>query len=386
MLVKLTNQPMAYAWGSRTLISDYFGIPATGEPMAEIWFGTHDGSPTQVQEVDANLKDLRIARGKPEALPYLLKILAAEKPLSIQAHPNPAQAVEGFARENDAGIALTDTKRNYKDDKPKPEMIYALSESFDALVGFADPRLIIEKFSEILEATKSEQVTVVLEKWVKDLAVPEGLRKVFLETLSSPDCDSSFISEIVDAADQCPSLVDLVTHLNTHHGLDRGIISSLLLNHVSLRRGEAIFVPAGMPHAYLQGLGIEVMVASDNVLRGGLTPKHIDVQELAEVLVFEPTTPETTKVRKLAVGLEKFEIPTIEFDFYHVQVGSTNLLMDMELTGDAIILCTSGAIAVSSSLDERVVIDKGEAAYLSDDARVFSITGNGEAFLAIASK
>ena len=386
MLVKLTNQPMDYAWGSRTLISDYFGIPATGEPMAEIWFGTHDGSPTQVQEVDSNLKDLRIARGKPEALPYLLKILAAEKPLSIQAHPNPAQAIAGFARENDAGISLTDPKRNYKDDKPKPEMIYALSESFDALVGFADPRLITEKFTEILEATKSEQVTAVLEKWIKDLAEPDGLQKVFLETLSSPDCDSNFISEIVDAADQCPSLVDLVTHLSTHHGLDRGIVSSLLLNHVSLRRGEAIFVPAGMPHAYLQGLGIEVMVASDNVLRGGLTPKHIDVQELAEVLVFEPTTPETTKVRKLAVGLEKFEIPTREFDFYHVQVGSANLLMDMELTGDAIILCTSGAIAVSSSLDERVVIDRGEAAYLSDDARVFSITGNGEAFMAISSK
>ena len=386
MLVKLTNQPMDYAWGSRTLISDYFGIPATGEPMAEIWFGTHDGSPTQVQEVDVTLKDLRIARGKPQALPYLLKILAAEKPLSIQAHPNPAQAIEGFARENNAGIALTDPNRNYKDDKPKPEMIYALSESFDALVGFADPRLIIEKFTEILEATKSELVTAVLEKWIQDLAQPDGLRKVFLETLSSPNCDSNFISEIVDAADQCPALVDLVTHLTTHHGLDRGIVSSLLLNHVSLRRGEAIFVPAGMPHAYLQGLGIEVMVASDNVLRGGLTPKHIDVKELAEVLVFEPTTPETTKVRKLSVGLEMFEIPTNEFDFYHIQVGSANLLMDMELTGDAIILCTSGAIAVSSSLDERVVIDRGEAAYLSDDARVFSITGNGEAFMAIASK
>jgi mannose-6-phosphate isomerase len=377
---------MDYAWGSRTLISDYFGIPATGEPMAEIWFGTHDGSPTQVQEVDVTLKDLRIARGKPQALPYLLKILAAEKPLSIQAHPNPAQAIEGFARENNAGIALTDPNRNYKDDKPKPEMIYALSESFDALVGFADPRLIIEKFTEILEATKSELVTAVLEKWIQDLAQPDGLRKVFLETLSSPNCDSNFISEIVDAADQCPALVDLVTHLTTHHGLDRGIVSSLLLNHVSLRRGEAIFVPAGMPHAYLQGLGIEVMVASDNVLRGGLTPKHIDVKELAEVLVFEPTTPETTKVRKLSVGLEMFEIPTNEFDFYHIQVGSANLLMDMELTGDAIILCTSGAIAVSSSLDERVVIDRGEAAYLSDDARVFSITGNGEAFMAIASK
>jgi len=384
--VKLTNQPLDYAWGSTTLISDHFGLASTGEPMAEIWFGTHDGSPTQVVGLDISLHDLLLARGKDARLPFLLKILAAEKPLSIQAHPNEEQAIAGFAKENAAGLELTASNRNYKDDKPKPELIVALSESFEALVGFADPRLIAEIFEELLEATSSEKLTRVLTAWIADLDKPSGTQKVFLDTLSSYDCDDQFITELIDAAEQCPSLVELISHLTTHHDLDRGIVSSLLLNHVSLSKGEAIFVPAGMPHAYLSGLGVEVMIASDNVLRGGLTPKHIDIAELAKVLVFETTNPTPARVRKIAVGLEQFEIPTNEFNFYRAAVGSNNLLVDINLPGDAVILCTSGAIAVSNSLGEREVIDRGEAAFLSDDARVFSLTGNGEAFIAITAK
>jgi len=386
VLVKLTNQPMDYAWGSTTLISDYFGLPATGKSMAEIWFGTHDGSPTQVVGLETSLHDLLLARGKQARLPFLLKILAAAAPLSIQAHPNPEQAIEGFARENAAGLAITDPARNYKDDKPKPEMIVALSDQFEALVGFADARLVKEVFAEIIEASKSERVIAVLTRWIAELAETSGIHSVFMETLTSPDCDSEFVSEVIDAAEQCPSLVDLVSRLSTHHGLDRGILSALMLNHVSLAKGEAMYVPAGMPHAYLSGLGVEVMVASDNVLRGGLTPKHIDIAELSKVLVFEPTTPNQVQVRKLAVGLEKFEIPTPNFDFYRATVSSSNLLMDINLPGDAVILCTSGAIAVSDSLDEREVINSGEAAYLSGDARVFSLAGNGEAFIAITSE
>jgi len=384
--VKLTNQPLDYAWGSTTLVSDYFGVPPTGEPMAEIWFGTHDGSPTQVIGLGTSLHDLLLARGKEARLPFLLKILAAEKPLSIQAHPNAEQAIEGFARENDAGLALSAADRNYKDDKPKPELIVALSKSFEALVGFADPRLIAEKFAEILEASSSEKLNKVLTGWITDLGNSGGIEKVFMETLTAAECDDQFISDLVDAAEQCPSLVELVSHLTTHHGLDRGIVSALLLNHFSLSIGEALFVPAGMPHAYLSGLGVEVMIASDNVLRGGLTPKHIDIPELAKVLVFEANNPAPTKFSRLAVGLEQFDFPTSEFSFYRAEVGSNNLLVDLNLPGDAIILCTSGAIAVSNSLGEREVIDKGEAAYLSADARVFSLAGNGQAFIAITSK
>jgi mannose-6-phosphate isomerase len=385
MLVKLTNQPMDYAWGSPNLISDYFGVEPTGKPMAEIWFGTHDGSPTQVKDLDVSLQDLRVARGMPDRLPFLLKILAAAAPLSIQAHPNPVQAKEGFAKENAAGIAITDSKRNYKDDKAKPEMIVALTETFEALVGFSDTRLIIERFAEIREASSSERLNRLLTKWSELLELEDGLRQVCLETLSSTELDEQLISDLVDAAEQCPSLVDLVTHLSTHHGFDRGIVTALLMNYVVLSKGEAAFVPAGMPHAYLSGLGVEIMLASDNVLRGGLTPKHIDVVELAKVLVFEETEAKPVQVRKLAVGLEEFDIPTPEFHFYRATLSANNLLVDLNLPGDAIVLCTSGAVAVSSSKGEREVINPAEAAFISGDARTFSLAGNGEAFIAISA-
>ena len=385
MLVKLTNQALDYAWGSKNLIPDYFGIAATGKPMAEVWFGTHDGSPTKVLGLDISLHDLLSAQGRTDRLPYLLKILAAGAPLSIQAHPNPEQAIKGFAKENALGLAITAGNRNYKDDKAKPEMIVSLTETFEALVGFADARLVSEKFAELIEVSQSAKLKNVLTRWISFLGEPDGIHKVTLETLSSTDCDAEFITDLIDAAEQCPSLVDLVSHLAFHHGTDRGIATALLLNHMILNNGEAVFVPAGMPHAYLSGLGVEVMLASDNVLRGGLTPKHIDVAELAEVLVFEQNSPSVAKTSTLAVGLERFDLPTPEFEFYRAQVGSNNMLVDLNLPGDAIVLCTQGAVAVSNSKGEREVINSGEAAFISGDARTFSLAGNGTAFIAVTS-
>jgi mannose-6-phosphate isomerase len=385
VLVKLTNQALDYAWGSKNLVPDYFGIEATGKPMAEVWFGTHDGSPTKVIGLDISLHDLLSAQGRTDRLPYLLKILAAGAPLSIQAHPNPEQAIKGFAKENALGLAITAGNRNYKDDKAKPEMIVSLTETFEALVGFADARLVSEKFAELLEVSQSAKLKNVLTRWISFLGEPDGIRKVTLETLSSTDCDAEFITDLIDAAEQCPSLVDLVSHLAFHHGTDRGIATALLLNHMILNKGEAVFVPAGMPHAYLSGLGVEVMLASDNVLRGGLTPKHIDVAELAEVLVFEQNSPSVAKTSTLAVGLERFDLPTPEFEFYRAQVGSNNMLVDLNLPGDAIVLCTQGAVAVSNSKGEREVINSGEAAFISGDARTFSLAGNGTAFIAVTS-
>jgi mannose-6-phosphate isomerase len=386
MLVKLMNQPMEYAWGSIELIPDYFGIQSTGKPMAEIWFGTHDGSPTEVVGENKSLHQLLQEQGKSDRLPFLLKILAAEAPLSIQAHPNPAQAVEGFARENAAGIPISASNRNYKDDRAKPELIVALTERFDALVGFSAPSLIQEKLAELIEVSTSTKLNSVLTRWIALLDSSDGVRKVFLDALTSSDCDESFVSDLIDAAEQCPALVDLVVHLAEHHGKDRGIATALLMNHMSIKRGEAVFVPAGMPHAYLSGLGVEVMLASDNVLRGGLTPKHIDVQELANVLVFETTEPELVSTKSLAVGFEKFDIPTPEFDFYRATVGSSNLLVDLNLPGDAIVLCTEGSVAVSNSQGEREVINSGEAAFMAGDARTFSLAGNGTVFIAVSSK
>jgi mannose-6-phosphate isomerase len=367
-------------------MTDYLGIPATGEPMAEIWFGTHDGSPTEVVGSNDSLKSILAKNGRDSSLPFLLKILAAEAPLSIQAHPNPDQARIGFAKENALGLAIDATNRNYKDDKAKPELIVSLTQEFDALVGFADQALIQEKFAELVQASSSENLTKVLERWIDLLETSDGLRKVFVETLTSKDVDEDFISELIDAAEQCPALVDLVVHLAEHHGKDRGIATALLMNRMTLSRGEGVFVPAGMPHAYLSGLGVEVMLASDNVLRGGLTPKHIDVEELEHVLLFEATQPELVQTKTLAVGFEKFQIPTPEFSFYRATVGSTNLLADINLPGDAIVLCTDGSVALSNSQGERELINTGEAAFIAGDARSFSLAGSGTVFMAVSSK
>lgn len=385
MLVKLSNQALDYAWGSKTLISDYFGIPATGKPMAEMWFGTHDGSPTEVVGQGHSLHEVLLSQGRESRLPFLLKILAAEAPLSIQAHPNPEQAIEGFSRENAQGLPIDASNRNYKDDRAKPELIVSLTDRFDALVGFSDSALIQERFAELLEASTNELLSEVLTNWIQLLETDSGIEKVFLETLTSSECDENFISNLIDAAEQCPALVDLVVHLAEHHGKDRGIASALLMNHMVLGRGEGVFVPAGMPHAYLSGLGVEVMLASDNVLRGGLTPKHIDVEELFKVLVFESTEPALVKTKTLAVGFEKFDLPTPEFDFYRGEVGSNNLLADLNLPGDSIVLCTQGSVAVSNSQEEREVINSGEAVFMAGDARSFSLTGNGTVFMAVSS-
>jgi mannose-6-phosphate isomerase len=380
------NQPMDYAWGSIDIIPDYFGVAATGKPMAEIWFGTHDGSPTEVVGSNKSLHATLQEQGKSGRLPFLLKILAAGAPLSIQAHPNPAQALEGFARENAAGVPITAANRNYKDDLAKPELIVSLTERFDALVGFSSPALIKEKFAELQEVSTSSKLNEVLSRWIKWLDEQGGVRKVFLDALTSADCDEAFISDLIDSAEQCPALVDLVVHLAEHHGKDRGIATALLMNHLSLNRGEGVFVPAGMPHAYLSGLGVEVMLASDNVLRGGLTPKHIDVEELTKVLVFESTDPQLVRTKTLAVGFEKFDLPTPEFDFYRASVSSTNLLADLNLPGDAIVLCTEGSVALSNSQEERQVLNSGEAAFMAGDARSFSLAGNGSVFIAVSSK
>ena len=178
MLLKLTNQAQDYAWGSKTLISDYFGLPATGKEMAEIWFGTHHMSPTKIVGSNQTLAEVT---GQP--LPYLLKILAADAPLSIQAHPNQEQAIMGFAEENSLGIPIDSPARNYKDALAKPEMLVALSESFEVLVGFADRRVIAERFQELLEVGASKQVSQTLETWLGWLESEDGIEKTFLSTL-----------------------------------------------------------------------------------------------------------------------------------------------------------------------------------------------------------
>ncbi len=377
MLFKITNSARDYAWGSRTLIPDYFGLPATGRPMAEIWLGTHEGSPAK--QADSGQALSAVLAG--EQLPFLLKILAAETPLSIQAHPNSAQALDGFARENAAGIGLHAADRNYRDDRHKPEMIVALSD-FEALCGFKSDKQIRDLLESMLDpADVSEGMRTVVRHWLDLFAGEDGLQKLFVDITNRRGNLDGVTAELTQQANLSAQF-ELAARLNLLYPGDPGVIIALLMNHVWLEPGEALFLPSGNIHAYLSGLGIEVMASSDNVLRGGLTPKHVDVAELEKVLSFVGGPVELVKTHELSKGLVKFETPVDDFILYRAELSGEVVLADLNIPGASIVLCTAGEIAVSNSIEERVVLHRGEAAFMGSDAKKFSLAGSGTAFMA----
>lgn len=380
MLVKITNSARDYAWGSKTLIPDFFGTPATGREMAEIWYGTHEGSPARVAETNESL--ISVLGGS--QLPFLLKILAADSPLSIQAHPNSAQAAEGFARENAAGVGLGASDRNYKDDRHKPEMIVALSE-FEALCGFKTSKQIRNLLESMLDPTDvSDGLRSLVSHWLELFDSEDGLRKLFADISNRRGNLDGVTAELTQQANLSAQF-ELAARLNILYPGDPGVIIALLMNHVWLEPGEALFLPAGNIHAYLSGLGVEIMAASDNVLRGGLTPKHVDVAELEKVLSFEGGPAELVKTRELSRGLTEFLAPVEDFILYRADLSGEVILADLNIPGASILLCTAGEIAVSNSIEERLVLKRGEAAFLGSDAKKFSLAGSGTAFMATSS-
>ena len=381
MLFKITNSARDYAWGSATLIPDYFGIAATGRPMAEIWFGTHEGSPARL--VDGN-QSLSSALGGKQ-LPFLLKILAAESPLSIQAHPNSVQAAEGFARENAAGIGFQATDRNYKDDRHKPEMIVALTE-FEALCGFKTEKQIRNLLESMLDPTDvSEGLKTLVSHWLEIFVGENGLQNLFVDITNRRGNLDGVTAELTQQANLSAQF-ELAARLNILYPGDPGVILALLMNHVWLEPGEALFLPAGNIHAYLSGLGVEIMASSDNVLRGGLTPKHVDVAELQKVLTFVGGPIDLVKTKELSRGLFEYLAPVDDFILYRAELSGDVVMADLNIPGASIVLCTAGEIALSNSIEERVVLQRGEAAFIGDDAKKFSLAGSGTAFLATSSK
>lgn len=380
MLIKIANQARDYAWGSRTLISDYFGVPATGQPMAEIWLGTHPGSPAYL--ADQPNQTLAAELGGHQ-LSFLLKILAADQPLSIQAHPNSQQAIDGFAKENALGIPITASNRNYKDDQHKPEVIVALSE-FEALCGFKP----IDQIDSLLEDIQthggvSDGLRSIATTWRELLNQPNGLQKLFSDISGRRSNFDGVAAELTTMAD-FDARFALAEKLNLIYPGDPGVMVAMIMNHVYLEPGQALFLPAGNLHAYLSGLGIELMAASDNVLRGGLTPKHIDLQELENVVDFTAGEIALVAPKELTAGLIQYPCNTDDFLLYRAEPSGERLMADLNLPGEAVILCTAGEIAISTSLEERLVLRRSEAAYLSADAKFFTISGSGTAFLATA--
>lgn len=294
---ELESRLQRYAWGSHTAIPEFLGRTPDGEPWAEAWFGAHPLAPSRLstgQNLDTAIAaDPRrmlgdgVTRAFGDRLPYLLKVIAPEQPLSLQVHPSRDHAAESFAAETAAGLALDSPLRNYRDDNHKPEMLVALTD-FTALCGFRTPR----RAAAILEGLGTD-LTDRLHDLLVNNPTAHGMRAAFRTLVSSSMRPTeSAVTEVVEACrarlasgrSPSPRIDHTVTLLAEHHAGDPGVVAALLLNPVSLQPGEALYVPDGTLHAYLDGLGLEIMAASDNVLRAGLTPKKVDAEEMLQCL------------------------------------------------------------------------------------------------------
>ena len=384
MILKITNSARDYAWGSHSLISDYLGVEPTGKPMAELWYGTHDGSPAVLADNPSKTL-LQQLDGQP--LPFLLKLLAAETPLSIQAHPNAAQAKAGFARENAAGIDIGAANRNYKDDRHKPELLVALSDGFEALCGFAPSEQIILTFDAL--ASVADLKTEDTLGQFTDIVESDGVEPLFdllmgLSVEAAGELELGFAAAAKKAREvgfEIQSL-ELIFALHELYPGDIGVVISALMNHVRLSPGEAIFLPAGNIHAYLAGLGVEVMASSENVLRGGLTQKHVDGSELQSILDFAQGPAKILAPKSLANGLFAYEAPVEDFLLYRAELTGSTVMTELNLPAHAVFLCTAGEVALSNSIGEREVLRRGEAAFMAKDAKTFTLVGSGTVFIA----
>ncbi|WP_412162073.1 mannose-6-phosphate isomerase, class I [Curtobacterium flaccumfaciens] len=378
MFLGITNTPRDYAWGSVTAIPELLGRTVTGAPQAELWLGAHAGSPSVVVNPamvggadtlrDWIADEPETALGPDRTgLPFLLKVLAAAAPLSLQAHPTPEQAEAGFAREEREGIPLDDPTRNYKDPFPKPELVVALSERFEALSGFRPVEEILAEV-RVLDAGTGRLGPL-------EVHLLHGLEDTvrWLET-----ADESALAVVQAASDLAVSLDDdlltpntaTVRDLATSWPGDPGIVVSLLMHRVTLTAGQAMYLPAGNIHAYLDGLGIELMAPSDNVLRGGLTPKHVDVPELLRVLDFTAYPAPVLEAERIAPGVDRFAPDGVGFALLRVDGDGRPVGLSTggvaPLVGPSIAICTEGVVTLVGA-QSATLLRKGEACFINPD-------------------
>ncbi|MET0885310.1 MAG: mannose-6-phosphate isomerase, class I [Mycetocola sp.] len=393
MFVPIANTPRDYAWGSTTDIAALLGVAPSGGPEAELWLGAHPGSPARILTpgavggfetlADWVERDPASAGLAEPRLPFLLKLLAANAPLSLQAHPSPAQAADGFARENAAGVPQNDPTRNYKDAFHKPELIFALSERFEALCGFrpvADAAADVDALLAVPGLSADDRAALGSFRSSLDGPDSEVLRRV-VGSLLGEDV-SVLVRAVTDAAASAPltPAVDTVRMLADHYPGDPGIVVSLLIHRVTLRRGEVLYLPAGNIHAYLRGFGVELMAASDNVLRGGLTPKHIDVAELLSVLDFTPLPVPYLQPERAADGVELYRPDVPDFELSHV-VASGDGSQTVDLPGVAIAIATAGDLTLAGA-SGTIDLRQGDAVYVTADEGSIAVRGTGELFVA----
>lgn len=395
MFVPLRATPRDYAWGSPTAIAEVLGSEPSGRPEAELWLGAHPGAPTPIAEPStvgghADLERWLTADpavlGPHRTLPFLLKILAAAHPLSLQAHPDLARAAAGFAAENARGVPLDAPHRNYKDPLHKPELIVALRDGFEALCGFrqlaATDSLLVELVSSAPGPGAAARVNMLRGM----IAAPDGLRdtvRLLLEGVPEDLFDAVVAAAAGPGDTAFPAERAVIARLADEYPGDPGVVVALLLNVVTLRAGEALYLPAGNIHAYLDGIGVELMAASDNVLRGGLTPKHVDVPELLEVLEFEPRPVPWLTPKDLGGGLSLFvpDVPDFELLRVDLPTESSERPPSFRLPGPGIAIVTDGSVEIVGATSS-VGLDRGAYAFITPDEGELRFSGTGTLFLA----
>ncbi|MDN5763882.1 MAG: mannose-6-phosphate isomerase, class I, partial [Microlunatus sp.] len=317
-------------------------------------------------------------------LPYLLKVLAAGQPLSLQAHPSRAQAEDGFAREERDGIELSAPHRLYRDDWPKPEMMVALG-NVDALCGFREPDQTYALFVQLGVAGATDLVAGL------QAGGAEELRRVFGRVLSLAESDREVVAQVVTAAAEHLEAADgagdpafagftrTAVELDEHYPGDPGILAALLMNRLGFGRFQAVYLPAGNLHAYLHGIGVEIMANSDNVLRGGLTPKHVDVEELLTVVDFAPGVPDLVPVVAESGSVWRYDTPAPEFALWRIEPGSAEAVVPAPSTG-RILLVVEGAVEITDA-SRTLRLGRGEAIYAYPGDRL-TVRGDGVAVVA----
>lgn len=391
----LRNAVRPYAWGSRTTIPELRGRPVPApHPEAELWMGAHPGDPSWVVGADGVERSLlELVEADPEGqlggacagrwngrLPFLLKILAVEEPLSMQAHPSAEQSAEGYAREEAAGIPRDAPNRNYPDPTAKPELVCALTE-FHALAGFRDP----DRTVKLLRAVE----TPGLAKYTELLAAQpdsNGMRALFTTWITLPQATlDELLPEVLDACvghvkdhgefdTECRTILEL----GEAHPRDAGVLAALLLNRLTLGAGEAIYLPAGNLHLYLHGTAVEILANSDNILRCGLTPKHVDVPELLRVVDFSCCDMPVLSGEPGSCGAvyptdaPEFQLSRCEWD-----AGERGELR-AEGGLPQILLCTAGAVAVSGDDGTALELARGQSMWLPASDPAVTVRPVGE--------
>lgn len=384
MFFPMTNVIQNYAWGSYSSFEQLFGIdnPAE-EPQAEIWMGAH---PSGCSTVFTNEKKIKLSNlinknkhlylGKEIAnkfgeLPYLFKILAAEKALSIQVHPSKSQAEEGFELENKQGIHFTAGNRNYKDANHKPELVYALTD-YQAMNGFRPITEIIAYFSK-LNITELASLLYELET----NRTSHGLANFFsgLLTLEGNKKEKALCS-LLDKAEKSKDLIfELIIELAAQYPKDVGLFSPLILNTITLKPGQAMYLDAQTPHAYLKGTGLEIMANSDNVLRAGLTPKYIDIKELISCTLFDEKPIESLLLAPVESDhILDYPIPVDDFKFCIMQYSQHRTI---GIAGAEILLALDGKMLLKHKSGESCEINRGQSVFIPAYTEQYTISCQG---------